>query len=108
MNFEEFNNWLLKHYNFNAFENDFFKKSLYNAYNSFASTSINGVSLPVLYQDHLFEEFLKEYKSYLQLLLGQMSQLPSDMSMTLEGISLNHWVAHLQQLKEKVALLDGQ
>jgi len=108
MNFEEFNNWLMKHYNFNAFENDFFEKSLYNAYNSFASTSINGVSLPVLYQDHLFEEFLKEYKSYLQLLLRQMSQLPSDMSMTFEGISLNDWAAHLQQLKEKVALLDGQ
>jgi|GEM_PF-2866503 hypothetical protein len=108
MNFEEFNNWLMKHYSFNAFENDFFEKSLYNAYNSSASTSINGVSLPVLYQDHLFEEFLKEYKSYLQLLLRQMSQLPSDMSMTLEGISLNDWAAHLQQLKEKVALLDGQ
>jgi hypothetical protein len=105
MNFNQFNLWLIEHYGFNAFENAFFEKALYNAYNGFATTSINDVPLPVLYQNNLFEEVLNHYKTYLGLLLRQTAELAPNLSLTVEGICLNDLRPQLKELQQKVSLL---
>lgn len=106
MNFNEFNQWLIKNYGFDAYENTFFEKALHNAYQEFEKTKINGVALPVLYKDTLFQKFAIHYKSYLTLLLKQIPPQTSSLILNIEGICLNDLRPFEQELQQKILLLN--
>ncbi len=106
MDLVKFNQWTIENFQFDCFENDFFEKALISVQNEFKSSTINGVSFEQYYEKNLFEKFLCQYLSRLQLLLKQIPLPTSRIQLNILDIDLNSYYQQKEYLQQQVSLLE--
>ena len=108
MNFNDFNSWTQENYSFDCFENELFKQSLYHAFNTFKSSTIDGVSYLEVFQDNLYPNFLKHYLTQILTLIKMIPVPDSGINWNVCDVHLNDFVHQKADLSQRIGLLASQ
>ena len=107
MDIFKFSDWVKTEFDFDCFQNDFFKKTLMLCKEEFENSTYDGVPFEEHYQNNLNAMFLKSYHSQLKFLLKSIPKPPSELSLTIAGIDLNSYSNHIDELQFLIQKLDS-
>ncbi|AMA49439.1 hypothetical protein [Flavobacterium covae] len=101
----DFSQWLKESFNFDSNLNVLFKNALEESFRVFANSSFNGIPFFDYYKDNLYQELKRHYVGHLELLIGQIPEPHSRVSLKILNIPLNDYYRQKKELLQQVSLL---
>ena len=105
MDVNVFSEWLKDSFNFDSGSNVLFKNALIETFRMFSSSTYNGVPFLEHYKDNLHQELLSHYVGQLKMLIQQIPEPTSIVSLNILRIPLNEFWSQKEELLQQVSQL---
>lgn len=101
----DFSLWLKESYNFDSDSNTLFKNALADVFRQFSNSTYDGVPFFQHYKHNLHQELKSHYVSLLEMLIGQIPEPQSRVSLNVLNIPLGDYYHQKQEILRQVSLL---